>query len=168
MLPAGSVLTYQAKGRSGYFQGESDLVQELNIEFAQNNIIMRDYHSSFTSVTGAVDAYLGGPADFQFTATLQTNADFGSVQDVASIANHAIYQVTGTLPTSTVPNVTLPGGSTPSTGQPAQAKPAAASSGDVLGLGSLFQSGVNNFALLMVGVILAVVLIVAGKHKAIL
>jgi len=168
LVPAGSVLTYQAKGRSGYFQSESDLVQELNIEFAQQNIVMRDYHSSWTSVTGAVDAYLGGPSDFQFTATLQVNADFNSPQDIASIADHAIYQVTGTLPSSTIPNVTIPSGQTQATGQPAQATPAASSSGDVLGLGSLFQSGVNSFALLMVGVILAVVLIIAGKHRSII
>lgn len=165
MLPAGTVLTYQAKGRSGYFQSESDLVQELNVEFAQNNLVMRDYHSSWTSILGSVDAYLGGPSDFQFTATIQLNADFGAVGDVASIADHAIYQVTGTLPSSTVPNVTLPGHAATSTGQPGQATPAATGGFD---LGGLLQGGVNSFALLMAGVILAVVLIIAGKSRSIL
>lgn len=168
MIPSGTVLAYQAKGKSGYFQSESDLVQELNSEFAQANIVMRDYHSAWTSTIGAVDAYLGGPADYQFTATLQTTADFGSADDIRSIADHALYQVTGTLPASTIPNMTVPKGVPTDTGQPEQATPAAASTGDILGLGSLLQGGVNSFALLMAGVILAVVLIIAGKHKAII
>jgi hypothetical protein len=170
MIPSGTVITYQAKGRTGFFQGESDLVQEMNTEFSQSNIVMRDYHSAWTSVSASVDAYLGGPSDFQFTATLQTNADFNSAQDVASIADHAIYQVTGTLPSSTVPSITLPGSSSSaSTGQPAQSTPSATSSlFDFSGITSSLQSGVNGFALLMVGVILAVVLIIAGKSRSIL
>jgi hypothetical protein len=164
MVPAGTILTYQAKGRSGYFQGESDLVQELNIQFAQNHLVMRDYHSSWTSITGAVDAYLGGPSDFQFTATIQTNGDFNAVGDISSIADHAIYQVTGTMPASTVPNMTIPGQAPADTGQPGQVAPKLGSS--PFDLSSLFQSGVNSFALLMVGVILAVVLIVAGKSRS--
>jgi hypothetical protein len=162
------VLTYQAKGTTTYFQGESDIVAGLTGTFAQANITLRDYHSAWTSTMGAVDAYLGGPADFQFTATLQTSADFSSADDIRSIADHGIYNVTGKLPASTIPNVTVPKGISSDTGQPGQATPAAAEAGDLLGIGGILQGGVNSFALLMVGVILAVVLIVAGKHRDII
>lgn len=169
MIPAGTILTYQAKGRTKAFQGEGDLVQELNTEFAQNNLVMRDYHSSWTSTIGSIDAFLGAPADFQFTATIQLNADFGSVQDVASIANHAIYQITDTLPSSSVPNITIPNQAASTTGQPTQSGSTASSSSSGSSfLSGLFQGGVNDFALLMVGVILAVVLIIAGKSRSIL
>ena len=170
MVPSGSILTYQAKGTTSWFPSESDIVQEINVDLAQAGVVMRDYKyvPSAQSMVASVDAYLGAPTAYQFTATLQVNADFNSPQDVASLVDHALYTVTGTLPASTVPNVTIPGNAAATTGQPGQTAVVAGTSSGEFDLSSLFESGVNSFALLMVGVILAVVLIVAGKSRSII
>lgn len=175
MVPAGSILTYQAKGTSGWFPNQSDVTQQLNTDFAQNNIVMRDFHFVTTpsSVVQSVDAYLGAPTNYQFTATLQVNTDFNSPQDVASIADHSLYTVTGNLPASTIPSVTTPNDGATSTGQPTQSTPTGVDLSSIFGgssggLGGILQGGINSFALLMVGVILAVVLIIAGKSRNIL
>jgi hypothetical protein len=168
MVPAETILNYQAKGITQYFQSADQVAQDMNPILSQQNITIRDFHTTVTGIVGSVDAYLGGPADFQLTASLQTSADFGAVADIQSIVDNSIYQITGKLPVSTIPGITVPGNAPAITGSPAQALASATSS--LTGTASnwfsnIFQSGINSFALLMVGVILAVVLIVAGKNK---
>lgn len=168
MVPSGTVLTYQAQVTStGYFSSPSDVVQAIIQALSQNNIAVRDQSIS-QDVLSTIVSPVTGNIDFQLTLTLQTNSDFNAVTDIQGIVDHAIYVDTNVFPTSTIPNVTVPGGAFSSTGQPAQAVSSASVSGIGSSLGSIFQSGVNSFALLMVGVILAVVLIVAGKSRGVL
>lgn len=167
MVPAGSIITYQAKCQTGWAQSPDNVAQEINVQLSQSNVAMRDYTTSAIGVTDVAGQYIGVPVYFELTATLQTNVDFNSIDDVRQIIDHAVYMTTDNMPVSSVPNVTLPGAIASSTGQPSQAAPAIGGTASSW-FSNIFQSGINSFALLMVGVILAVVLIVAGKHRAIL
>lgn len=168
MVPTGSIVTYQGKCQTGWAQSPDNVAQEINIQLSQGNVAMRDYTTSAIGVTDVAGQYIGVPVYFELTATLQTNIEFNSVDDVRSIVDHAVYMVTDNMPVSTVPNVTVPGANTTaSTGQPSQIQQRAGSTISDW-FSNLLQGGINSFALLMVGVILAFVLIVAGKNRAIL
>lgn len=181
MLPAGTILTYQAKGRAGFFTTEGDIAQALNTGLAQANMAMRDYHLSSTSIAGAVDAYLGGPFDFTWTATVQTSADFANIYDIQSILDGILSDNTSGTVSSSIPNITLPVGAPSIRDVVAQGSlPAATTSAGITGqpgqgglsssnpFSDFLQSGVNSFALLAAGAIVAVVLIVGGKSRGVL
>ena len=175
--PAGTVITYQAKSQTtGYLQTENDIYQTFNTNAQQNNLAVRDYNVS-TSFLDQLGSVVNPYIPFQFTATLQANVDFADVTDVQKICDHGLYMETNTMPVSSTPSVTLPGSAPQSTGQPSQGMagtPTVHVCGDP-SWGFLndpgqwftcaFQNTTNTFALVMVGVILAVILIIAGKQK---
>lgn len=167
MVPAGSVLTYQATiATSSSFQTADDVVQQMNQTLGQSNISMRDYHIG-AGILDTILAPVNGKLQFQLTATLQTNADFNSVSDVQSIADHGIYMATDALPlASSVPNVTIPGGASSSTGQPGQADVSAAASSIENSISGLF-AGVQGTIMLIVLTILGLVLILGSRTRSI-
>jgi hypothetical protein len=166
MVPAGTVLTYQAQiTTNGAFQTPDDVIQQMNQVFAQSNIAMRDYHID-AGILDTILSPVNGKLQFQLTATLQTLADFGAIQDIQSIADHGVYMATDALPTSTVPNITFPGGTQSSTEQPGQA-PAGAGITGIEDTIKKFISGITGTMMLIVLTILGVVLILASRTKSV-
>jgi len=177
MVPAGSVLTYQAKSQTtGYLQTEQDIAQTFNTNAQQNNLAVRDYHVS-TSFLDQLGSVVNPYVPFEFTATIQTNVDFAQLTDIQGICDHGLYMETGSMPVSSIPNITVPGMAAASTGQPSQQSSQGAAT-HVCGdpswscfsdpaqcISCFFQDTTKTFALVMVGVVLAVILIVAGKSK---
>jgi len=134
----------------------------------QQNIAVRDYNLQGPSLLDKVFNSVPGsqPVPYQLTMTLQTRADFGAAGDVQAITDHAIYNQIGSLPSSSLPNMTLPGGKSQTTGEPGQVTPKPEETiADKIS--AFFGKLENGFVLIVVGVILAVVLIIAGKHKGI-
>lgn len=168
MVPAGSVLTYQAQvTTSGSFQTPDDVVQQMNQTLGQSNIAMRDYHVG-SGILDTILSPINGKLQFQLTATLQTNVDFNAVDDVRSIADHGIYMATDALPVSTIPNITLPGSTTPGlTGQPGGATTPGP---NISGIGDAITSalsGLQGTVMLVIFAILGVVFLLASKTKGI-
>ena len=176
--PAGTVITYQAEGNSnGYTQSSNDIISTFQSYLSQNNLALRDQTINATSFAAQINGVLTGSVPFELIATIQTNVDFADVTDVQKICDHGLYMETNTMPVSSTPSVTLPGSAPQSTGQPSQGMagtPTVHVCGDP-SWGFLndpgqwftcaFQNTTNTFALVMVGVILAVILIIAGKQK---
>jgi hypothetical protein len=178
MVPSGSVLTYQAQCTTdGSFQTPNDVLTQVNQTCSQSGISLRD--SNVTA--GILDTILSpvnGALDFQLTLTVQTSSDFNAVSDIQGIIDHGVYLATNAMPISSIPNVTVPGGASTPTGQPGQTAATNPAKVHVCGDPSwgflddpaqyfkcLTQGAATGFSLLMIGVILAVVLIIAGKHK---
>jgi len=178
--PAGTVITYQAEGNSnGYTQSSNDIISTFQSYLSQNNLALRDQTINATSFAAQINGVLTGSVPFELIATIQTNVDFADVTDVQKICDHGIYLAVDAMPQSSTPHVVLPSGALVNTGQPSQGtagKPTVHVCGDPSWgflddpgqwLTCAFQNTTNTFAFVMVGVILAVILIIAGKHKGI-
>lgn len=119
-FPQGTLFNYHSDDWSTtYFHGPAEIVSEVQQEI-YNQIAIKTHKESIAGIVGSVDAYLGAPAQFSIdlTAAIDNGLGFGSIDDAASIINHAVYKVTGRLPTSSVPSYKVPGGGATDTGQP--------------------------------------------------
>lgn len=166
MVPAGTVLTYQAQiTTSGSFQTPDDVIQKMNQILGHAGISVRDFHVD-AGILDTILSPVNGKLQFQLTATLQTSSDFGAVADIQSIADHGVYMATDMLPASTIPNITVPGGAPGSTGQPGQTFVGAGITGieDTI---KQFISGITGTMMLIVLTILGVVLILASRTKSV-
>lgn len=191
MIPAGTILTYQAQiTASGWFQSTDAVILQMNRVFSQSNIKMIDYHVA-GEILDTIKSYVTGYLNIQLTATLQTSVDFNAVDDIRGIADHGIYMAVDAMPTSTIPNITLPGmalppgtigvptpGATLPTGESIQTgtgsnvphKCGDPSWGLTDDPGQYIQclfSGITGTVMLLVLTILGVVLILAGRTKSI-
>lgn len=122
-FPNGTLFNYHSDDWSTtYFHGPTEIVSEVQQEI-YGQVSIKTHKEAIKGIVGSVDAYLGAPAAFaiDLTAMVDNGLGFGSIDDAASIINHAVYKVTGRLPTSSVPSVQVPGGTSQDTGQPSGA-----------------------------------------------
>jgi hypothetical protein len=170
-VPVGSVVTYTGTWHVGYFTSVQDVINKVGLGLLNNDgITVKTASGGILGAVGAIDNYLGGPAEMTVTMDVQITggSGFGSVDDVASIVNHEAYQATGTLPTVfSTPKVKLPGAVSASgfldwlsslfTGASSTGQPSASNSGfSLAGLGS---SGVLYISLAIFGFVAALALI---------
>lgn len=163
-VPDQSIVTYTGSWTGGYFSSPSDVISAVSGALASSSLVLRSQTFSASLLTQLGSAF-GGSNAFNVTLSVQVEngLGFASPDDVASIINNAVYQVTGTLPTSfSVPYVQAPGGSNAATGEPAGSS---ASSGSSLSswFSGLTTGGAAAFGLAGIGIIVALVLVFAEK-----
>src|SRR6266850_5828910 len=101
-VPVGSIITYTSGDwYSGWFTGTNDLTNQVGTALIAQGLTIRKVNSaSVNGAVGTIDKYLGGPATLTISLDVEVTggSGFGSVNDVASIVNHEVYQATGHLP----------------------------------------------------------------------
>jgi hypothetical protein len=124
IVPDQSVAVYRGKWTSTYTMGASDVIAAVASAINQDGRLAVRNVSSDAGWTQA-DVIVGPLFPGAFNVTLQvqvTNGEgFNQPSDIASIVDHFVGQVTGSMPVgSSVPSVQVPsgGGSAQQTGQP--------------------------------------------------
>jgi hypothetical protein len=123
-FPQGTFFNYHSGDwKTNYFHGPAEIVSEVQQKIS-GQIAIKSHKESIAGIVGNVDAYLGAPALFgiDLTAQVDNGLGFGAIDDAGKIIGHAVYEVTGMLPTFTITSVQLPGGSSQSTGEPDPSK----------------------------------------------
>ena len=125
-VPDGSILTYQGAwhGDSPFgTQNPQKVLSEVSAALPAVGLQVRGSNLN----VGAHSAFFGGP--FDVTLSLQVangQGGFGTLDDVISVINHAVYVATGSMPTGgSIPAIQRPGQPTTATGQPTGANPGA-------------------------------------------
>ena len=169
-IPTGTLFTYKSSDwKTNYFTTTGDIVNQVAALLAQNGMTIRDHTESVQGVVGNIDAYIGGPAQFSVVLTVQITGGTGyaSIDDPASIIDHFVYQVTGTLPTHSVTDFTVPNSLSVGgffgwvkslfSGKQSTGQPAPASTG--FSLSSITSSGTLWIGLVILGFVGALALI---------
>lgn len=117
-VKAGSVITYQFKAATTLSHPSgSDIENAVASDLSAAGLTVVD----FTVVNPSLGVEIANIWGFtvQVTMKIKVSVDYGSEDDVKSIADHYVYTNTGSLPqASTVTNVTAPSGQTTQTGTP--------------------------------------------------
>lgn len=126
MVPDGSIVTYQGEWTSTQTQNATDVVNAIVAGINSNgSLAVRNVSADVGTMASIAESSWPYPlyaAPFKVTLQIQvTNGQgFGQPSHIASIVDHYVYQITGSMPlSSSVPTVQVPNSSTPTpTGQP--------------------------------------------------
>lgn len=168
MVSAGSIVTYQAKLSAPSFswQTPESIEQQVAGIIQGSGLIVEDSTITDPSFTDILISATGAALPFGMTLHIQTNSAWDKPDDIRSVVDNAIYQVTGSLPdSSSVPLVQDPNAANAtSTGMAAQTTPS--SSGGIQSSLTSFLDSVKSDALIIgiaaLGIIVGLV-ILQGK-----
>lgn len=168
MIPAGSLVTYQAKTKTGFFSSPPDIVNAISTAILDSGFMTLDRSISTPNILEEL-IYGGSLSNYPFSFVLhiKTNQAYGDADSIKSIIDHAVYVETGSLPPSSIPVVQVPGGSETPTGDisqlPQGSSPATSSlSSWFSSLGTQAALGIG---LVGVGIIVALVLITGARTR---
>lgn len=165
MVSSGSVITYQAKLGTGSFTWNTpaDIVTQIGGIISGSQLTIEDSSISEPGVTDVLISATGASLPFGVTLHVKTGQAWNQPDDIKSVIDNAIYQVTGSLPqSSTVPLVQDPNVGSTGTGDVSQTSPSSTG-----GLGDWFskltaQGGIA-LGLVALGIIAALVLLNSPK-----
>ncbi len=154
MVPAGSILTYNATFSTTYTSSLNDVLSSVGDALAPSGITIESQNFTEPDLLSMVaDAATFSGFTVQGSMQVQVSGSYNQPNDVKSIIDNAIYQVTGSLPSSS--SISQVNGT--ATGQPAAS--ASTTPSFLSGVSSWF-SNLGTTSLFGVG--LAFLAIVAG------
>lgn len=173
MVSSGSIVTYQAKLSSPSFSWETpaSIEQQVAGIIQGSGLIVEDSTITDPSFTDILISSTGAALPFGMTLHIQANSNWGSPNDIRSVVDNAIYQVTGSLPqSSSVPLVQDPNASSSTpTGQVSQATPS--SSGGVQSSLTGFLDSVKSDALILglaaIGILIGLAVLQGRASRAV-
>ena len=173
MVSAGSIVTYQAKLSTPSFSWDTpaSIEQQVAGTIQGSGLIVEDSTITDPSFTDILISSTGAALPFGMTLHIQTNSNWGSPDDIRSVVDNAIYQVTGSLPqSSSVPLVQDPNASSPSTtGEPTQTKDS--SSGGISDSIDKFLKSIQSDALILgiaaLGIIIGLVILQGRAQRTV-
>ena len=143
-VPDGSIVTYTGKWAATYTIGASDLISAVGAAIASSGLQVTNVSSDAGFTDTTIIGMTVQPTPFNVQLQIQVNTGqggFSSPSDVASIVNHAVYVVTGSMPlASSTPTLQVPGGTTTPAGAPGPV-PDPSSAWNLPNLNALFAPG---------------------------